>query len=155
MQITEFDRARLWSKVNVPSTMAKFYTSETCWLWSGANVKGRGHIKIDGKYRYVPRVVWELFNGDPGDMFVCHTCDNPACVNPIHLFLGTAQDNMEDCVRKDRRGKKLTIEDVRQIRQDCKPNDPEFGYSALGRKYDVFPGTISRIVKRTRWKHVA
>src|SRR6266436_3801358 len=122
MQITEFDKARLWSKVKVPRRMATFENKRTCWLFEGANVRGRGQIVIEGETKYVPRVVWEIFFGDPGDLFVCHICDTPACVNPKHLFLGTNQENSEDCAIKGRKHSKMTPEIVRQIRQECIPN---------------------------------
>lgn len=151
MQITEFDKARLWSKVRVPRKMAQFVENSQCWIWSGANVRGRGQIKIDGSYRYVPRVVWEIFFGDPFDLYVCHTCDNPACVNPKHLFLGTSSDNQTDCAQKGRKRSKVTPEIVRSVRQECIPNDKSFGYSALSRKYNVNPGVIWNVYNRKRW----
>ena len=75
-----------------------------CWPWRGTRSKGYGQLNIGGRVRkYAHRVAWELFCGPiPDALFVCHHCDNPCCVNPHHLFLGTALDNKRDCVSKDR-----------------------------------------------------
>lgn len=61
-------------------------------------------FKLDGRMWKAPRVSWLIHNADPGKMDVCHHCDNPACLNPDHLFIGTAADNMRDCSRKGRLG---------------------------------------------------
>lgn len=79
------------------------YTS--CWLWTGAvNSAGYGNIR-DDENRTVKahRASWTLNVGEiPPDKIVCHHCDNPLCVNPEHLFLGTFQDNTSDCISKGR-----------------------------------------------------
>lgn len=87
---------RLWSKTVV--------TPSGCFEWTGFKVrKGYGTIKIAGKPRRVHRVAWEIENGlIPADLFVCHKCDNPSCVNVQHLWLGTAADNAADMVNKGR-----------------------------------------------------
>ena len=75
-----------------------------CWNWTGGhNGSGRAIIKLYGVQMVAPRVAYALhFGVDPGDWDVLHTCDNPSCVNPAHLFLGTPKDNAEDMVRKGR-----------------------------------------------------
>lgn len=80
---------------------------DACWPWTGsATHLGYGLIRgtgSPGKQLMATRVSWELAYGfHPGKLFVCHRCDNPPCVNPSHLFLGTHQDNMDDMVRKGR-----------------------------------------------------
>lgn len=74
-----------------------------CWLWRGAlDDKGYGRIKIAKGMRLAHRISWLLKKGPIGDLNVLHKCDNPACVNPDHLFLGTHSDNMKDCWAKGR-----------------------------------------------------
>lgn len=73
---------------------------EKCWEWQAyRNEAGYGKCGTD----YAHRVSWKLFRGDIGKFHVCHKCDNPSCVNPNHLFLGTRFDNMQDSIRKGRK----------------------------------------------------
>jgi hypothetical protein len=76
-----------------------------CWLWQGTqNGHGYGWFTWrDGKGGTAHRAAWRLFKGPiPTGLFVCHMCDTPECVNPDHLWVGTAQDNSDDQVRKGR-----------------------------------------------------
>jgi len=81
-----------------------------CWLWTAGKFSpvrhgfGRyGAFWVGGKMRYAHRVAWEIFIGDiPSDMNVLHSCDNPPCCNPEHLFLGTQLDNVRDMISKGR-----------------------------------------------------
>ena len=76
-----------------------------CVPWKGNHSnKGRPLFGFNGSQQYAHRVMWAIHNGPiPLSMYVCHTCDNPICVNPDHLFLGTARDNYHDMVGKGRR----------------------------------------------------
>lgn len=98
-----------------------------CWEWLGSERRrgrGYGQMKIAQKSYFAHRVSYEIFCGPIDDgKFVCHRCDNPKCVNPDHLFLGTHQDNVDDQVAKGRQVKgtvngraKLTEDDVLAIR---------------------------------------
>lgn len=77
----------------------------TCWEWTGArNSQGYGLIRFKEKIVFTHRLAHLLFKGqNPGKLFVCHKCDNPPCINPAHLFLGTASDNAHDRRIKDRK----------------------------------------------------
>lgn len=82
-----------------------------CWLWTAAaDQHGYGRFRVGSltdnsrRMTVAPRMAWELYKGElpPPDLDVCHSCDNPPCVNPDHLFLGTRLQNMQDCVKKGR-----------------------------------------------------
>ncbi len=150
---------RLWERVD---------KTESCWVWTGAGVpKGYGHLSIGGHQGdmvYAHRASWEIHFGPiPEGLFVCHHCDNPRCVRPDHLFLGTPADNIDDMVRKGRqRGTslsgerhnraRLTENDVRQIRRAYASGQE--GVSELARKFGVGISTIRHVVKRETWQHV-
>lgn len=87
--------ARFWSKVN---------KSDNCWEWrAGRNTKGYGVFNMENAPRLAHRVAYEMLCGKiPAGLFLCHHCDNPACVRPDHMFIGTASDNNWDMVRKGR-----------------------------------------------------
>lgn len=78
--------------------------TDGCWLWQGfRNHKGYGHFAIHGRDYKAHRVAFELATGrHPGRLLVCHSCDNPPCVNPAHLWLGTMSDNALDMHAKGR-----------------------------------------------------
>lgn len=147
---------RFWSKVK---------KTTTCWNWVGSAACGYGQFNIDGKIHKAHRISWELINGpipnkgkDYHGTCVLHRCDNRACVNPKHLFLGTNADNMKDKVKKNRQTKgeksnscKLTESQVLDIRSrpHCK------GYQTqLAKEFNVHNSDISRIINKKHWKHI-
>jgi hypothetical protein len=74
--------------------------NDECWAWNGAKCDRQGRGAFQGTT--APRISYMLAFGDPGALFVCHKCDNPRCVNPSHLFLGTQKDNVRDMISKNR-----------------------------------------------------
>jgi len=75
-----------------------------CWLWVGASVNGeKGHFRMRGREWIASRAAWELYRGPiPEGAYVLHHCDNPWCVNPGHLYIGSQTDNMQDAKRRNR-----------------------------------------------------
>lgn len=89
---------RFWEKVERRGR-------DDCWTWLGSKtVDGYGRIGHNGKVRAATHISWEMHHGAdfPPGMLACHSCDNPECVNPAHLFVGSKQDNADDMVRKGR-----------------------------------------------------
>ena len=85
-----------------------------CWLWTAyRSADGYGRFGIDHTVRVASNVAYAMFVGPiPDGLYVLHTCDNPPCVNPSHLFLGTLKDNRDDCVRKIRAGRQILTPDM-------------------------------------------
>ncbi len=144
---------KFWGKVD---------KSGDCWLWTATRMKravcGYGVLRVNGKSELAHRVSYEMAYGKiPTDMKVLHRCDNPICVNPNHLFLGTQADNLIDMRTKGRAiratssptRRKFTTEVAKQIRMDR----AEFGYSyeRLAGIYGLSDSTISRIVRGKTW----
>ncbi len=154
---------RFWSKVDTTST------PDGCWEWAAARLpRGYGEFFFSGHLRRAHRVAWIMANGPiPDGLWVLHRCDNPPCVRLDHLFLGTAQDNTTDMWTKGRgvahhdphpiNGERhhmttLTEEQVRSIR--LRRGNGERG-RALAKEYGVAEATVSMIVNRKTWVHVA
>ncbi len=162
---------RFWKRVN---------RTDGCWVWTASTVTG-GYGKFwDGK-RHVRahRYAWEMVNGPvPNGLEVLHTCDNPPCVNPAHLFLGTQADNMRDMVRKgrmwtqqhpdraalnldrirplDQRGElngraRFTADDIRKIRQMAADGVTQ---REIARIVGMSRSHVAAIVLRKKWRHL-
>lgn len=85
---------------------AKLDKKTGCWVWVGAKINtGRGAVSVNGKIITAHRCAYTVFRGEIGGLCVCHHCDNPLCINPEHLFLGTHLDNMRDMAAKGRKKK--------------------------------------------------
>lgn len=142
---------RFWAQVE---------KTDSCWLWVGTRfVDGYGLFR-DGKPRGAHRVAWELHYGPiPDGLMVCHHCDNPPCVNPAHLFLGTNADNMADMKRKGRQGfgernasSRLTEVDIVAIRKSYWLQG--LLSHEIARQYETSDRHIRNIVRGNKWPHV-
>lgn len=161
---------RFWEKVK---------KTDGCWEWTGYRIPfGHGRMGIGGRGNggiLTHRLSWELHYGAiPDGLEVCHKCDNPPCVRPDHLFLGTHADNMHDMAVKGRsprgdqsgqhthpenrpRGEyngtsKLTNEQVIEIRRCYAIGG--ISHSQLARTYHVNQSTICRLLTRKKWQHI-
>lgn len=132
-----------------------------CWLWTGlVSSKGYGKVTV-GAAVYAHRLAYELAHGPiPAGMFVCHRCDNPRCVKPAHLFLGTLEDNVADMVAKGRQARgsrnhiaKLTEPLVAELRKRHAAGGVT--YAGLAKTLGLDPETVRTAVTRRSWKHVA
>ena len=100
----------------------------------------------------IHRLLFERDYGElPPGMCICHTCDNPMCINPDHLFMGTHSDNMKDKMLKGRAGKKLSKEDVETIRSELA--EKKMTESELARVHGVSTSMISQISSRKCWNY--
>lgn len=157
---------RFWSKVD------RSAGPNQCWPWTGARFElGYGAFKDRGRQYHSNRIALEQWLGKPlGDALALHTCDNPPCCNPAHLYAGTVQDNARDRVIRGRqaygdrvpylrrpRGSKhpdavLTEQSVAEIRAALREG---VSLGVLAARYGVVKSTIAFIAKRRTWKHVA
>ncbi len=144
---------KFWDKVSVAGI-------DACWEWARYKYPN-GYGKFSNGTRhgystYAHRAAYELTKGEiPPGMFICHKCDNKACVNPSHLFVGTPADNSKDMCNKNRQIKqrgsrnnnaRLTAEDVAVIRSDRRPAKD------VAREYGVCAGHIYNIRGNSKWK---
>lgn len=144
----------------------KILGSDDCWPWQDSCTTGYGSFGLtlsfkNSKKYLAPRVMWTIVYGPiPRGQCVLHVCDNPLCVNPQHLFLGTQADNVRDCQTKGRMARglnhswaKLKEQNVRDIR-----NDYSIGIISmrgLARRHKVCLMTIQKIIYGITWKHIS
>lgn len=128
------------------------HKEDGCIHWSGSvGNHGYGVFNHANVHYVTHRAAYIEFIGPiPEGLYVCHKCDVKICVNPDHLFVGSHQDNVMDMVRKRRNYRKLTDEEVRQIRSINEPN-----YAQLARCYGVTDAMIRHIILRHWWKDVS
>lgn len=120
--------------------------TDSCWIWTGARCPRQGYGRF-GDFK-AHRLVAAHIHGDIDGLDVCHTCDNPPCVNPAHLFLGTAKDNMRDMRRKGRGRSKLSPAQVHEIRVLWAQGGIK--QHELAERFGVAFQTISKIVRGER-----
>ena len=143
---------RFWEKVE---------KTKTCWFWNAyKNEHGYGHFSIGKKKFKAPRMAWELTSGKiPHGLWVLHHCDNPPCVNPTHLFLGTRKDNNSDMKQKGRQARgerngsaKLNERTVREMRRVYAEGN--ISLKKLATQFGVTFHPAQRIISGNGWKHV-
>lgn len=141
---------RFWSKVT---------KTDSCWIWTGL-LHHKGYGRFCNKYESIlaHRYSYQLHKGMT-DLCVCHTCDNPPCVNPAHLFEGTYNDNNQDRLKKGGYAKgeampnaKLTDADAAEIRRMYVPW--KCSIPMLARQFGISARVIYRIIKNESWTHV-
>lgn len=149
--------ARFWSKVDIQGP-------NDCWNWTGCKARGYGQFRLNGSARKAHRVAWQIANGYLApEMVVCHHCDNPSCVNPAHLFVGTHADNVADKMTKGRYQHGVSLgenhglhvlseNDVLEIRRMYRNGG--YTYSDLGQRFHVSRMQIGRVVNGQSWSHL-
>ena len=142
--------------------MTKIGQRHECWEWQGNAPQGRhGHFSIKAKAVIAHRWIYEMCCGPiPSGMVIRHKCDNPKCVNPIHLTIGTPRDNVMDMHERgrgaDRRGEKhplakLDAETVLKIRAGKEVGRTN---SDLAAEFGISNQHIGKIVRRENWRHI-
>ncbi len=155
------DLARFLSKIDFTRTPAG------CWLWRGALSRyGYGSFSLRGRTRSAHRIAFALSSEeeDVGGLLVCHKCDTPACVNPDHLFLGTALDNMADSAAKlklcrGERHRSAKIDEalvlkIRALRAGGKSDGKKWAYAAIGRHFNLGKMLVYRVCRGETWRQV-
>lgn len=148
---------RFWNRVDKLGPIHPVLKTR-CWIWFGGKyANGYGFFKPSCKIAIrAHRYSW-IFHHGPivDDLLVCHACDNPSCVNPSHLFLGTHSDNKIDSCKKGRHtgnpgeqnGRAIfTNEQVLEIRKRYQPRHKKNGARAIARELNVHPMTIYYII---------
>jgi len=152
------DKARFWGLTRM--------SNGGCLVWTGKRRSfGYGILNANGRSLRAHRVSWELAHGAiPSGMVVCHRCDNPPCVNPDHLFLGTQADNMRDCFRKNRIFRfagfkasnhsctKLSLNETDELRRLYATG--WFRQMDLAEIFHVDQSSVSRVVRGDHWTAV-
>lgn len=143
------------------STKIKLLTDKKdgCWIWLGERQpNGYGKIKINGKYRTITHLIRPDLKASFPKRLILHTCDNPPCVNPLHLRIGTHKDNSRDMMIKGRgnwaKGErngysKLTVEQVLEIRKQYENGRSQ---TVIAHEFEIAQSHISRIVRKEVWK---
>ncbi len=138
-----------------------FSNEQGCWTWRGWGDKwGYGYISFNRRKYLAHRASYELFVGEiPEGMFILHECDNPSCVRPAHLSVGTQKDNLDGMARRGRSlsGErhnmvKLKSSDVLSIRQYHK--EGLLSQQAIANLYNVNQTAVSKIIRGETWKNI-
>lgn len=148
---------RFWKKVDVSGGPT------ACWLWTGSDTGGHpdrrtptpgyGRLWVGGRLVLAHRFSYELhYTKVADDKLVCHHCDNPPCVNPTHLFVGTGTDNLNDSIKKGRRSRLLAVDAVRRIRVRFAVGG---SVKELCQEFNTYRDVIGRIVRGESYRGIA
>lgn len=164
--LTKSDIERFFAKIDIPYDNMLL----GCWEWKGwKGKKGYGRINIKNKFYRSNRFSYLIFHKKFPDNFSCHTCDNPGCVNPLHLFDGTAQENITDMMEKGRHkynsifknehpigsknlNSKLTEEQVKDIRS--RDYSKHGSRVKVAKEFNTTHTNIYKILERKLWTHI-
>jgi hypothetical protein len=138
-----------------------FYGPDGCWYWTGyLNAKGYGCIRVSRKTLLAHRVNYELLVSPiPSGLIACHSCDNPSCINPHHIFIGTMSDNMKDMVIKGRSPKNLGEKNPNRILTaelvlEIRAKKSTMTYKAISSTYGITKDYAWNLVHNKSWKHI-
>lgn len=170
--MTPDELQRFWEKVDKNGPVMPGM-STPCWVWTAAKIGPYGAITIERRQYRAHRLSFELHGGTIGDLHVLHRCDNPPCVNPEHLFLGTNEDNVQDRHTKGRDAKgdssgsrvhperlprgervntsRLTAAQVVEIRTLSAAGQSR---RALAARFGISHVAVRQIALRRHWKHL-
>lgn len=146
---------------NIFAAMVDEADKDKCWQWKGCTARGYGIISFKGKSYKAHRISMYIEKGEmpPANLVVCHKCDNPTCVNPNHLFVGTTQDNQTDMKNKgrslygERNGNCKTTEyDVKRMRIMRAFNMPR---DRIAKAFGMSETHTSRILKKEVFSYIA
>ena len=159
-----------WDIVSATNRFNRYFSPGEpgkCWPWRGPkNKKGYGVLGINYRVIYAHRISFAIANKvklPPSSTFICHSCDNPICVNPEHLFAGNREANHMDAVKKGRANfscgesnqrARLTEQQVKYVREKYIPFSREWGARALARKLGVGASTMRSAIKGINWRHL-
>lgn len=152
--------ARFWASVNKEGPVHPALKTR-CWTWTRPG-KRYGKLSIRNRSVSAHRCSWEIHYGKIADgLWVLHKCDNPSCVRPSHLFLGTVLDNNRDCSFKMRGAigeknvqTKLTPTKAALIKRLYRKGKSGYGLEALAKRFGVVPNAIKNIVTGKSWKYI-
>lgn len=142
------DQDRFWSSVNVGGQYE-------CWEWRGHRVRGYGQFRLSARKAVAAhRVAFTVAIADiPSGLLICHSCDNPRCCNPDHLWLGTPADNTADMMAKGRgQTNVLTADDVREMHRMSDAGDST---EAIADAFGLSAGTVCDTLAGRRWASLA
>lgn len=157
-KLTLMDQVRFWTKVEITANPNR------CWVWKSTMVRDNyGSFTVNNIGIRAHRLSFYIHTGiDPIGKMVCHSCDNPTCVNPKHLFLGTAKENADDMIKKGRyrigifgenHGRsKLKEEDVIAIKYLYSTGD--YRKTKIADMFNVTVSTVWSIINKKIWKHL-